>query len=403
MGWVNLKKSGQTGSVAKNVLEMTHNNHLIVSLLLFLPLFAHISHSQPLPDICHPHDKNVLLRIKKDLGNPASLSSWHPNTDCVKWEGIRCNNQGHVIMVRIKKAQDIHGIPAFLDQLPFLNQLYFYELPNFCTSIPPYIGKLNNLIKLTISRTNVTGPIPEFLGQLTKLEQLYLSSNKFTGSIPNFIRRLKNLIYLDLSDNLLTGPVPVALAELTNLQSLKLDSNKLCGQIPDFIGQKLKNLQVLQVGFNSLSGTIPTSLGLLPELYSIMLTRNQLSGSIPKWLGRGHLYFVYLGQNKLTGNASFLFEKANTNILILEVEENRLKFDFSHVDLARNLVTMNISHNRIYGSLPMRFGLLRPDNIDVSYNQLCGPIPNGRRFKRVDPIIFSHNKCLCGGPFPGCK
>ncbi|KNA19634.1 hypothetical protein SOVF_059770 [Spinacia oleracea] len=379
-------------------------NQLIVSLLLLFPLFVDLSNSQASPDLCLPHDKNVLLGVKKALGNPSSLSSWDPNTDCAGWNGIRCNIQGHVVTVIIEDAEDIHGpIPPSLDQLPSITTLYFNRIPNLSGPIPSYIGKLTNLTEFSISGTNVGGPIPEFLGQLTNLNQLDLSSNKFTGSVPNSFGQLKSLTNLDLSSNLLTGPIPDVLAQLTNIQLLTLSSNKFSGQIPDFIPKKLKNLVVIQLNFNSLSGSIPVSLGLMPKIQTIALAGNQFKGLVPKSLARGNLNFLYLSQNKLTGDASFLFEKGNTNILILEVGDNLLKFDFTNVDLAPSLSRMNISHNMIYGSLPKGFGRLTPDSIDVSYNQLCGPIPNGRRFKRVDPVIFAHNKCLCGGPFPGCK
>ncbi|KMT12735.1 hypothetical protein BVRB_4g088310 [Beta vulgaris subsp. vulgaris] len=382
---------------------MTQNN-VIVSLILLLTLFVNISHSQPLPDLCLPHDRDVLLRIKNHFGNPSSLSSWDPNTDCAGWNGIRCNIQGYVEVVQIMEAEDIHGpIPPFLDQLSSLTVLYFKTLPNLSGPIPSYIGKLTKLIELSISETNVASPIPEFLGQLTNLNRLYLTSNNFTGPVPNFLGKLKNLIHLDLSSNLLTGPIPMGLGKLTNVEILALSSNKLSGPIPKFIAQKLKKLVVLQLDFNSLSGQIPTSLGLLPSLQTVALTGNQLSGPVPTSLGRGKLAFLYLGQNKLIGDVSFLFQKTNNNILILEIQDNLFKFDFTNVDLAPSLSMLNISHNMIYGPLPLRFGLLSPDSVDVSYNQLCGPIPNGRRFKRVDPIIFAHNKCLCGGPFPGCK
>ncbi|XP_057249741.1 polygalacturonase inhibitor 2-like [Beta vulgaris subsp. vulgaris] len=385
-------------------IKMTHN-HVIVSLILLLPLLVQISYSQPTTNLCHPHDKNVLLRIKNHFGNPSSLSSWDTNTDCALWKGIRCNDQGHVTVIIINTVEDIHGpIPPFLDQLPSLTELYFFELPNLSGPIPSYIGKLTKLTHLTITTTNVSGLIPEFLGQLTNLDQLFLASNKLTGPVPDFLGQFKKLIYLDLSSNLLTGTIPVALGKLTNLEILMLSSNKLSGKIPDFIGKQLNNLLILALDFNSLSGAIPASLSLLLKLQNLALAGNQLTGPVPKWLGRGNLSFLYLSHNKLTGDASFLFEKTNTNILNLRVEYNLLKFDFTNVDLAPSLLGMNISHNMIYGSLPKRFGVLQPDEVDViRYNQLCGPIPNGRRFKRVNPNIFAHNKCLCGGPFPGCK
>ncbi|KAL9238309.1 hypothetical protein vseg_012745 [Gypsophila vaccaria] len=87
----------------------------------------------------------------------------------------------------------------------------------------------------------------------------------------------------------------------------------------------------------------------------------------------------------------------------VQIDYNFFKFDFTNVDLGRRLLAFNVSHNMIYGSLPKRLGQLMVDQVDVSYNQLCGPIPNGRRFKRVNPIVFSQNKCLCGGPLHACK
>lgn len=379
-------------------------NHQILATLL-LALFVDLSYSQTIPDSCLPHDKSVLLRIKKHLGNPKALSSWDPKTNSVGWIGIQCNEQGHVTSVGFGVADqiDIHGqIPPYLDQLPFLTSLSFHKAPNLSGPIPPYIGKLTNLTDLIISGTKVAGPIPEFLGQLTKLDVLYLSSNKFTGPVPNFLGRFKRMASLDLSSNLLTGPIHMAMAQLTNLAYLNFSSNKLSGPIPDFIAQKFKNLNLLDLKFNSLSGPIPKSLGFMPGLATLELTGNQLSGPIPKSLGRSNLTFIYLSQNKLTGDAAFLFEMTST--AAVNVAYNLLRFDFTKVDLSPSLMDFNISHNMIYGSLPKQFGLLRLESIiDVSYNQLCGPIPNGRRYKRVDPIIFAHNKCLCGGPFPGCK
>ncbi|XP_074275514.1 polygalacturonase inhibitor 2-like [Silene latifolia] len=374
-------------------------------LLFFLLLSQAIdfSHSQSTPDLCHPHDKRVLLRIKTELGHPSSFGSWDPNTDCCFWLNIQCNDQGHVTSLSITEANDIHGpIPPFLDRLPSLTGLYISNVPNLYGPIPSYLSKLTNLISLVISGTKVTGPIPSFLGQFTNLAQLELSSNKLSGPVPYFLGQLKRLTYLDLSSNGLTGVLPPTLAQLANLALLRLDSNKLFGSIPKYLA-RLHNLNSIYFDSNSLSGSIPTSLGQMPNLTSLSLSNNNLYGPIPHTLGRTNLFTLNLAHNKLSGDASFLFDKANTARIDIRVDYNLLKFDFSNVDLGRNLAGFNISHNMIYGSLPKRLGQVHVDSIDVSFNQLCGPIPNGRRFKRVDPTIFSHNKFLCGGPLQACK
>ncbi|KAL9238307.1 hypothetical protein vseg_012744 [Gypsophila vaccaria] len=379
----------------------------VYSLILFSLLvsqFFDVFNSQSIPDFCHPNDKKILLNIKNKLGNPPSLDSWDTNIDCVNWKGIQCSNeQGHVTYFSITESHDIHGpIPPFLDQLPYLTGLQFDDVPNLSGPIPSYIRTLTNLTALTISRTKVTGPIPNFLGRLTNLAQLFLSSNGFIGPIPNFLGQLKSLTYLDLSSNGLTGPIPLTLAQLTNLSYLRLDSNKLSGPIPGFLAQ-LKNLNTIDFGSNSLTGPIPEYLGHMSGLTTLDLSNNLLVGPIPKSLARSTLAMVRLSYNRLSGDASFLFDKANTNILDIQIDNNFCKFDFTNVDLSPTLVGFNVSCNMIYGSLPKRFGQMRVDSVDVSYNQLCGPIPNGRRFKRVNPIIFGHNKCLCGGPLRACK
>ncbi|KAK9690940.1 hypothetical protein RND81_09G165000 [Saponaria officinalis] len=379
----------------------------LYSLLLFSLLVSQIfevSQSQSFPDFCHPYDKKILLNIKYKLGNPPSLASWDPNTDCANWKDVQCGNiEGHVTSISIIDALDVHSpIPPYFDRLYWLTSLNFINVPNLSGPIPSYFGTLTNLTAFIVSGTKLTGPIPRFLNRLTKLNQLDLSSNKLTGPIPNFFGQLNSLSYFDLSSNGLTGPVPTALTQLVNLSYLQLKSNKLSGPIPGFL-YKLKNLNTVDFSSNYLTGPIPVYLGHMPGLTTLALSNNMLIGPIPKSLGRSDLGFIKLSHNKLSGDASFLFDKANTNVISVEIDYNFFKFDFTNVDLSRRLVAFNVSHNFIYGSLPKRFGQMWVDSVDVSYNQLCGPIPNGRRFKKVDPTVFSHNKCLCGGPLPACK
>lgn len=355
------------------------NSSLLISLSLSL-LFTFFNLA--LSD-CNPNDKKVLLQITTHFNNPSSLSSWNPNTDCSFWEDIGTDEQGHVTRLRINPATDIIGpIPDFLDRLPFVSTLDLSGLPNLFGPIPSSIGNMNRLTQLYISQTNVSGPIPGSFG------------------------RLSSLTTLDLSGNGLTGPIPPALAQLTRLEYLRLSSNKLSGPIPDSLGRRLKNLFFIGLDSNRLSGPIPGSLSLLPTLTTIDFSKNRFTGPLPNPLGRPNvLSNADLGYNKITGYGSFLFDKNYTNLSFLYINNNLFKFDFSNVDLTPTLVIFNISHNMIYGSLPKRFGQMKPDPnyVDVSYNQLCGPIPNGRRFKQANPSIFAHNKCLCGGPLPACK
>ncbi|VFQ76615.1 unnamed protein product [Cuscuta campestris] len=355
---------------------------LIIPILALSLLLPHNAIGQK----CNPKERDVLLKIKAHFKIPPSLSSWDPNTtsDCSFWDGIGADDQGHVTRLRINNANDIAGpIPPFLDGLPFLKTLDFSGVPNLSGPIPTSIGNFRNLTSLTISGSKVTGPIPlGSVGRLTTLDMLDLRSNRLNGSIPSDFSRLTRLTYFNLNSNLLSGP------------------------IPDFMGRKLTKLNYIGLESNRLSGPIPASFGLLPVLTTLHLSKNQLAGPIPDPLGRvGVMSSVDISHNAIAGDASFLFDKKYTALSFLYVNDNMLKFDFSDVELTPTLAIFNVSHNMIHGSLPRRFGQMKPDinYVDVSFNRLCGPIPNGRRFKKADPAIFAHNKCLCGGPLPACK
>ncbi|KNA21659.1 hypothetical protein SOVF_041230 [Spinacia oleracea] len=234
--------------------------------------------------------------------------------------------------------------------LPFLKTLGFYHLPN------------------------VTGLIPSTITKLSKLEILTLTANKLTGPIPDFLRQIKTLQHLDLSNNRFFGTVPSFLSSLPNIFKLELFSNKLTGTIPESFGS-FKNI-------------------------SLDLSDNHLSGAVPRSLGHANLTYLSVGRNKLTGDVSFLFAR-DKPLKTINLSRNKFKFDFTNVDLPHGLELIYISQNMIYGSLPKRLGKVPLYSIDVSRNQLCGPIPTG--LQAFSPSKFAHNKCLCGVPLPPCK
>lgn len=58
---------------------------------------------------------------------------------------------------------------------------------------------------------------------------------------------------------------------------------------------------------------------------------------------------------------------------------------------------MNLSHNELQGSLQQSFeqhsGLIY---IDISHNQLEGPLPNIAAFQKAPYQFLANNKLLCG-------
>lgn len=309
---------------------------------------------------CNAADKKTLLSFAANFVNSSFLAnSWIPSTDCCSWSGVGCNVAGRVTDVNLIKDQYLSGtISQAIGDLPELLNLRLSTLPNLVGNIPPSISKLQKLVWLQLDHNSLSGPIPPVLSDLSSVTFFSLSNNHLTGSIPPSLVKLGNTV-----------------------GALVLSHNKLTGQIPDSFGSFPK------------------------EPGTLFLSHNYLSGPIPKSLGEPDWPFIDLSHNRLTGDASFLFgsRKATT---IMSLQQNRLSFDLSKVTFPPNLTTLELNNNMIYGSIPAQinevtgYGLTK---FNVSYNMLCGEIPQGAVTTKFNYYSYFNNRCLCGPPLSPCK
>nr|XP_043618677.1 polygalacturonase inhibitor-like [Erigeron canadensis] len=305
---------------------------------------------------CNRKDEKTLLRIKKSLGNPRVLASWTKNSDCCNWEHVECDlYNDRITSFTIFSSNISSRIPNAIANLPYLETLIFRKLTNLTGQIPATFTKLTHLKTLTISWTNISGPIPSFLGQL------------------------KSLKTLDLSFNNLNGSIPWELTTLPDLETLHLDRNRLTGSIPD--------------SFGAFSGKVP----------AIYLSHNFLNGTIPKSLSQVNFTWLDLSRNRLKGDISVFFG-VNKTIEAADFSRNLFEFNFSTVkEFPASLASLDLNHNRIYGSLPHTLAGLDLQKLNVSYNRLCGEIPAGGKMQSYDSTAYFHNRCLCGSPLDACK
>ena len=168
-------------------------------------------------------------------------------------------------------------------------------------SIPPALGDLASLERLSLGHNELTGSIPSELGDLASLKVLDLHGNKLTGSIPSDLGGLASLEKLVLDENKLTGSIPSELGDLASIKELHLHNNELTGSIPSEL-DGLDSLEMLFLGYNQLTGSIPSELGDLASLEELHLHNNDLTGSIPLELTRlDKLKKLDLSGNQLTG------------------------------------------------------------------------------------------------------
>lgn len=135
---------------------------------------------------------------------------------------------------------------------------------NWCSDKPVYewygvrVNDDGNVIELRLPGCNLYGKIPPEIKNLTKLEVLQLNSNNLEGELPKELLELKQLKVLDLMTNWFSGNIPEEIGNLSNLRELKLHQNLFTGPIPESL-VKLSQLEDLMLCENTLSGSLPNS------------------------------------------------------------------------------------------------------------------------------------------------
>jgi tRNA A-37 threonylcarbamoyl transferase component Bud32 len=225
-----------------------------------------------------------------------------------------------------------------------------------------------------------------------------LASNRLSGKISSDWGACPQLEVLDLSENMFVGSIPPALTNLSNLRELTLRSNNLSGDMPPEIGN-LKSLYSLDLSLNQLSGSIPSQLGKLDGLEYLDISGNNLSGPIPEELGNCiSLRSLNVNSNNFSGNLTGAVGNIASLQILLDVSNNKLYGVLpQQLGKLHMLEFLNLSHNQFTGSIPPSFtSMVSLLMLDVSYNYLEGPLPEGLVHKNASVNWFLHNRGLCG-------
>ncbi|PKA50939.1 Systemin receptor SR160 [Apostasia shenzhenica] len=282
-------------------------------------------------------------------------------------------------------------IPAEICQNPRASFKELYLQNNlFSGDIPATLSNCSKLVSLDLSFNYLTGRIPSSLGSLPQLRDLIMWQNLLAGEIPVELMRVRTLENLILDNNGLTGPIPDDLRNCTNLNWISLSGNHLSGPIPIWIGN-LSNLAILKLGNNSLSGRIPPEIGDCRSLIWLDLNSNQLTGMIPPSLskqsgniavglvtGKRYVYLKNDGSTYCRGSGNLL-EFAGIRQEDLDRLPSRRTCNFTRVYMGSTQYTFNNNGSMIF--------------LDLSYNQLEGPIPKelGKMFYLMI-LNLGHNK-----------
>ncbi|ESR61639.1 hypothetical protein CICLE_v10014433mg [Citrus x clementina] len=233
----------------------------------------------------------------------------------------------------------------------------------------------------SLSNWNSSDENPCSWNGITCKEQRVVSvsipKKKLLGFLPSALGSLTDLRHVNLRNNMFFGSLPVELLEAQGLQSLVLYGNSFSGSVPNEIG-KLKYLQILDLSQNFFNGSLPVSIVQCKRLKALDLSQNNFTGPLPNGFGSGlvSLEKLNLSFNKFNGSIP-----SNTG------------------NLSSLQGTVDFSHNLFSGSIPASLGNL-PEKvyIDLTYNNLSGPIPQNGALMNRGPTAFIGNPRLCGPP-----
>ena len=259
---------------------------------------------------------------------------------------------------------------------------------NSISDVSPLFS-LGNLRTLLLQNNQLGGAIPKELSNLSNLEALWLGGNRFSGDIPAELGNLSRLGLLGLEDNELSGTIPPALGRLSNLGLLNLGNNRLSGAIPGELGS-LSNLEVLDISRNAgLSGPLPGSFTGLGSLTQLHLGGTGLCAPVDAafqtWLQgvRNKRGVVNCGDTPAADRAALAALYNATNGTGWKENKNWLMNDLPlqawagvSTDAEGRVTGLDLSYNNLVGPIPSELGSLSQlSDLALDNNKLTGAVP----------------------------
>ena len=381
-------------------------------------------------------EKQALVDIYNSLDGAnwtPSWNRWDLTADPTTWKGVTIKD-GHVVELKI----DLHNAKGELSaSIANLTELeVFWCQSNEITKLPDELFTMPKLRELAASLQNIGGnrtltqKFPKKV-DMPALETLFMDSNALTGSLPSDIN-LPKIKTLCLQDNKLTGAIPETLTKCADLEYLYLHKNALSGEVPqDWSACKklkqlvieqnpqlegtfpaswtqLTELQTISIQDTSIKGEIPSDIGNLVNLQDLLFTRSKMGGLIPESIGQltqmkqlafGECQFKAPLPESLTNLKNLVLMQFTGNPLGGEIPAWLSSFPkLNDLRMAKCQLTGEIPASLFPTSKDSEEGLCKLKNLDFSYNELTGQLPETiTNCSNLVRLWVCHNK-MSGNP-----
>ena len=183
--------------------------------------------------------------------------------------------------------------------------------------IPVEIANLPNLEDFRAPGNQLTGGLPVEFQNLSTLRKLDLDDNEVLldgQEFPMFLSQLDDLERLTLRNTAMTGELPeMKNGDFSSVTKLYLDGNNLTGELQDNLAW-LQKMEVFTISNNpQLGGAIPADLGQMPNLKVLDLSDCRFEGEFSITINRDEvtaLEEIYINGNSL--------DAISTDVTVLE-------------------------------------------------------------------------------------
>ncbi|KAG2648574.1 tyrosine-sulfated glycopeptide receptor 1-like [Panicum virgatum] len=330
---------------------------------------------------CTELERTSLLQFLTGLSQDADLTKFWQGTDCCKWEGIACNQNGTVTTVSLPYKGLEGSISQSLGNLTGLQHLNL-SYNSLSGGLPLGLVSSSSIVVLDVSFNQLRGDLHELPSSTHghSLQVLNISSNLFTGQFTSTTwKGMQNLIALNASNNSFTGQIPSHFCNTSpSFSVLELCYNKLSGGIPPGLGNCSK-LRVFKAGHNNLSGTLPEQLFNATSLECLSFSSNGIQGILDGThiVKLSNLVILDLGENKFSGNIPDSIGQLK-RLQELRLDYNNMSGELpSTLSNCTNLITIDLKNNSFSGELSkFNFSTLHNlKTLDLLYNNFTGTVP----------------------------